>query len=142
MNNNENNGFNYTYSAKEQAELKKIREKYLADTKPSELDKMEQIRRLDAAVTQKATAAALIFGVIGTLTMGFGMSLIMTDLKEIFGDYGNIALPVGIAIGFIGMAGVIIAYPLYHHIIAKERKRIAPEILRITDELMAEKNNF
>jgi len=29
-NNNENNGFQYTYSAKEQAELKRIRDKYTA----------------------------------------------------------------------------------------------------------------
>ena len=31
-NNNENNGFQYTYSAKEQAELKRIRDKYAAPT--------------------------------------------------------------------------------------------------------------
>lgn len=136
MNNNENNGFQYKYSAKEQAELKKIREKYLADTKSTELDKMEQLRRLDAGVTKKATTVSLIFGIVGALIMGFGMSLIMTDLKEILGSHREMALLIGIIIGLVGMIGVIFAYPLYQHIVAKERKKIAPKILRLTDELI------
>lgn len=87
MNNSENNSFHYTYSAKEQAELKKIREKHLADTKPTELDKMAQIKMLDASVTKGATVSPLCVGIIGALIMGFGMSLIMSDLKEILGSH-------------------------------------------------------
>ncbi len=136
MNNNENNGFQYNYSAKEQAELKKIREKYLPDTKPEGLSTMERIRKLDEGVTKKGTAAALVLGIIGTLTMGFGMSLIMTDIKSILGSYADMALIISIVIGFVGMVGVISAYPLYHHITEKERGKIAPEILRLTEELL------
>ncbi len=135
-------GFQYNYSAKEQAELKKIREKYLPDKAPAAVDAMEQLRRLDAGVTQKGTIVALIFGVIGTLIMGFGMSLVMTDLKEILGSHRDMALALGIIIGFIGMLGVIVAYPLYQVIVAKERKKIAPEILRLADELLNERNGF
>ena len=40
-NNNENKGFQYTYSAKEQAELKRIREKYTPPTEAE--DKMERL---------------------------------------------------------------------------------------------------
>ncbi len=138
MNNNENNGFQYNYSAKEQAELKKIREKYITHTKSPELSTIEKIRKLDADVTKKGMTAALIFGIIGTLLMGFGMSLIMTDIKSILGAYSDMALIIGIIIGFIGMVGVIVAYPLYQSITAKERKKVAPEILRLTDELMNE----
>lgn len=43
--------FSYTYSAKQQEEIKKIREKYA----PKEADKMEQLRRLDESVTRKGT---------------------------------------------------------------------------------------
>ncbi len=137
MNNNENNGFNYTYSAKEQAELKKLRDKYIADTKPSETDKMTQIRKLDASVTQGASVFALCVGIIGALILGFGMSLIMTDLKEILGSHrDSMAMPLGIIIGLIGMALVLVAYPLYQYISEMKRKKVAPEILRLTDELM------
>ena len=54
MDNNENRGFQYTYSAKEQAEIRNIRDKY-TKTEDTE-DKMERLRRLDARVTQKAQA--------------------------------------------------------------------------------------
>ncbi len=138
MNNNENNGFQYNYSAKEQAELKKIREKYLPDTKPAEHSTMERIRKLDESVTKKGTVAALVLGIISTLTMGFGMSLIMTDIKSILGAYADMALIIGTVIGFVGMVGVIAAYPLYQHITEKERRKIAPEILRLTEELLGE----
>ncbi len=136
MNNNDNNGFNYTYSAKEQAELKKIRDKYIADTTPHELDKMAQIKRLDAGVTRGASVFAICCGIIGSLIMGLGMSLIMTDLKEILGPHSDMAMVLGIIIGLVGMVAVLVAYPVYQYISERKRKRIAPEILRLTDELL------
>ncbi len=126
--------FNYTYSAKEQQEIKAIRKKYEAPEQTE--DKMEQLRRLDATVTQKATTVSLVFGVIGALLLGFGMSLAMTNLGEIFGSYKGMAMLLGIIIGTLGIALVCVAYPLYNRTIKKEREKIAPEIIRLTDELM------
>ena len=124
--------FNYTYSAKERNEIQNIRKKYVA---PEE-DKMERLRRLDASVTEKATVAALIPGIIGALFLGFGMSLVMSDLSRMIGFGQNMAMFIGITIGIIGIALVCCAYPLYHHVIKRERAKIAPEILRLTEELM------
>ena len=133
-NNNENKGFQYTYSAKEQAELKRIREKY---TPPTETEsKMERLRRLDASVTQKAQAVALIFGVIGALILGTGMSLCMTDFAQILGSHRDMAMVIGIPIGLVGGVLATLAYPMYNLIVKRERKKIAPEIIRLTDELM------
>ena len=133
-NNLEKNGFTYTYSAKEQAELKKIREKYVAP--PQSEDKMERLRRLDASVTQTAQAVALVFGVIGTLILGLGMSLIMTDLAEILGSCKDMAMGIGILVGLVGGILASLAYPLYNAIVKAKRKKLAPEIMRLTDELM------
>jgi hypothetical protein len=133
-NNQEKNGFTYTYSAKEQAELKKIREKYVAP--PQSEDKMERLRRLDASVTQTAQAVALVFGVIGTLILGLGMSLIMTDLAEILGSCKDMAMGIGILVGLVGGILASLAYPLYNAIVKAKRKKLAPEIIRLTDELM------
>lgn len=131
----ENKGtFNYTYSAKEQEEIRNIRKKYAAPEKTE--DKMEQLRRLDAAVTQKATVVSLVFGVIGALILGTGMSLAMTEIGEMFGLQGAIAMLVGILIGIIGIVLVCVAYPIYNRITKKEREKIAPEIIRLTDALM------
>ncbi len=139
MKDNQNNGFEYSYSAPEQAELRKIREKYVYASKSDELSAIEKIRKIDAGVVKKGTLIALIIGITGTLIMGIGMSLVMTDLKEILGSGSDMALIIGIIIGFLGMVGVIAAYPLYQHITAKERKKVAPEILRLTDEVMNER---
>ena len=133
-NNNENKGFRYTYSAKEQAELKRIRDKYTPQTQTE--DKMERLRRLDASVTQSAQIAALVLGIIGTLILGFGMSLCMTELGEIFGLQKDMAMAVGIIIGVVGGIIASIAYPVYNAIVKSKRKKLAPEIIRLTDELM------
>ena len=129
-----NDGFSYTYSAKEQAEIKQIRKKYTKEDK--EENKMERLRRLDAGVTQKAQTVSLILGIVGALILGFGMSLIMSDLRAILGARTDLAMPLGILIGLVGGVFACLAYPLYHLIIKRERKKIAPEILRLTDELM------
>lgn len=123
-NHQEKETFQFTYSAREQAEIKNIRKKYL----PPEEDKMEQLRKLDAGVYQKGTTAALIVGIAGTLLLGIGMCCCMVWQQELF-------IP-GIIIGVIGIAVLAAAYPLYNRVIKKERKRIAPEIIRLTDELM------
>lgn len=135
MDNKENSGFCYTYSAKEQAELKRIREKYAPETDENE-DKMERLRRLDRGVSQKAQALSLTLGVIGVLVLGFGMSLAMSELGEILGSHRDMALLIGIIIGVLGGVLASLAYPVYNAVLKREREKIAPEILRLTDELM------
>lgn len=133
-NHNEPTGFSYTYSAREQAELKKIREKYTAPTEAE--DKMARLRRLDAGVTNTAQAVALIFGVLGALILGFGMSLCMTDIGTVLGMQGTAPMIVGIIIGIVGGVLASLAYPIYTATVRARRQKIAPEIIRLTDELM------
>ena len=119
-----NNSFNYTYSAREQEEIKKIRSKYV----PPVEDKMEQLRKLDASVTSKATTIGLIIGILGTLIFGTGMCCCLV--------WQGIWFIPGIVVGLVGMAVVAVAYPVYNRVIKREREKIAPEIIRLTDELM------
>lgn len=126
---NKEDTFQYTYSAKEQAEVEKIRKKYLS---PEE-NKMEQLRRLDNSATQKAQAWAIALGTIGALILGTGMSLFMTELGALLGDF---AMVIGIVVGVLGLVLVALAYPVYNRVLEKERQRIAPQILRLTEELM------
>ncbi len=125
--------FNYTYSAAQEREVEAIRQKYAEDTTPIEVDKMEQLRRLDAGVTNKASVVAMCMGIISALIMGFGMSLIMTDLADKIGLSSPIVF--GVIIGVVGMVGIIAAYPIYQVILKRERKRKAPQILKLTEEL-------
>ena len=125
-------GFKYTYSAKEQDEIKQIRQKYQSQ----EEDSMTRLRKLDASATSKASIISLVLGSIGTLILGIGMSLIMTDFAVRLGMTGVINMFVGILAGVFGIVLVALAYPMYNKVLNRERKKIAPEILRLTDELM------
>lgn len=118
------NGFYYTYSASQKEEVKKIRKKYM----PRETDKMEQLRRLDASATKKGTVIALIIGIAGSLILGVGMCCCMVWSDSLF-------VP-GIVIGLAGIVLIVSAYPIYARVTKKQRERIAPEIIRLTDELM------
>lgn len=115
--------FYYTYSAKKQEEINDIRSKYL----PREEDKMKQLRRLDKSATRPGTIVALIAGIISTLLFGVGMCCVMVWREALF-------IP-GIIIGVLGLSGVSAAYPLYTYITRRRREKLAPEILRLTDEL-------
>lgn len=126
MENENREKLTFTYSARQQEEIKKIRAKYAP---PAEIeDKMAQLRRLDASVTRKGTMVSLIVGVISALILGVGMCCCLV--------WGATLLIPGIAIGIVGIIGVALAYPLYNRITQKERERIAPEIIRLSDELM------
>lgn len=120
--------FQYTYSAPQQEEVRRIREKYLV----KEPTKLEQLRRLDESVTRRGSAIAIALGVLSSLVLGLGMCCTMVWA-------GNLFLP-GFVIGCFGILGICLVHPLYTRITDKERQRIAPEILRLTEELI-EGNN-
>lgn len=118
--------FTYTYSASQQEEIKNIREKYAPASRKE--DKMEQLRRLDKSVTKPGGIVSLTVGIISVLIMGTGMSCVMV--------WGETMFVPGIIIGIIGIAGMTAAYPIYKAITKRQQKKLAPEILRLTDELM------
>lgn len=120
--------FNYTYSASQQKEIMNIREKYAPAASAGEDDKMEQLRRLDRSATRTATVVSLTTGIISLLLLGVGMCCTMV--------WPSILFIPGIFIGIIGIAGMIATYPVYTRITKKQREKLAPEILRLSDELM------
>lgn len=118
--------FTYTYSATQQEEIKRIRKKYTPPTR--EEDKMERLRKLDRDVTRHGLAAAWMVGVVSTLVLGVGMCCTMVWDESLF-------VP-GIVIGVLGIFGICAAYPLYLRVTQRQREKLAPEIMRLTDELM------
>ncbi len=121
---NTDNNFSYKYSAKEAAEIKRIREKYA----PAETNKLELLRRLDKSVGTEARIWSLTVGILGAVIMGSGMSLCLVGPSEY--------LAAGVCIGLVGIVLVIIAYPIYSAILKRKRKKIAPTILALTEELI------
>lgn len=94
----ENNTFEYTYSPQRQQEVEQIRKAYL----PKQEDKMDQLRKLHSIPTRKATTASLTISIIGSLILGTGMSLCMTELGALL---GTLAVVLGIAVGIANRPG-------------------------------------
>ncbi len=117
-----NNKFSYTYSAETLEEIENIRKKYT----PQEETPLEKLRKLDNSVTNKASLISLTFGIISTLVLGVGMCCCLV-WKHLF--------VLGIVVGILGIAGVCIAYPLYKKVLETERKKIAPQILELAEQI-------
>lgn len=129
-------GFKLTYSAKQQAEIRQIRDKYTGTPKNEEESNIEKLRRLDKKVTDKATAFSLIVGISGTLLLGIGMSLSMSDFGKILGEYASLSMPVGIVVGLLGLGLACMALPVYNLALKRGRKKAAPEIIRLSEKLL------
>ena len=122
-------GFSYTYSAKENKEIQEIRMKYL----PQNESELDALRKLDAKVKRPANIFAYVFGSLGAVVMGSGMSLIMTDIGSKIG-MAEVMVP-GIIIGVMGMLMVVINYPIYKKILGSRRKKYADEVITLSDKI-------
>lgn len=120
---NKKETFEYTYSAKRQEEIEKIRKKYM----PKEEDKMELLRKLDRDVTKPGSIWSLAIGIIGCLLLGVGMCCTMVWAESFF--------VLGIIVGILGMVVMGTAYPVYVKITKRQREKLAPRILELTEEL-------
>ena len=116
----------YSYSASENQEIERIREKYTKSDKKE--TKLEQLRKLDASVRKSASALSLSVGIIGALILGLGMSCVMVWSDKMF-------VP-GIILGLAGIVIAGVAYPIYKSKAEKKRKEVAPLIISLTDELI------
>ena len=120
---NNENTFEYTYSAKQQEEIEAIKKKYV----PAKEDKMETLRKLDKSAETMGTMIGILLGVVGTLIMGGGMSLCMV--------WTDSYMLLGIILGLVGIAVMAVAFPVFKYVTQKQREKIAPQILALTEEL-------
>ena len=116
--------FSYKYSAKENEEIQEIRKKYLPKTE----SKLDEVKRLDAQVQNSGITESLCVGIISSLVFGTGMCLVMQVLGS-----GIITIVLGVLIGLMGMAGMILAYPVYRAQQRKAKEKLSPRILELID---------
>ena len=110
--------------------VEKIRTQYIE----KERTELDALRELDAKVKRPANMFAYIFGSISAIVMGFGMSLVMTDIGESLGMAETMA--PGVMIGLIGMAAAMINYPMYQKILGSRRKKYADQIISLSNKIM------
>ena len=115
--------FNYSYSAERQSEIDTIRKKYLP--REEQEDKLEQLRKLDASVGTPGLIVSMALGILSALIFGIGMCCFLLWSKWV----------LGIILCIVGVVGMLVAPWLYRKMVEKRRQKIAPEILRLTEEL-------
>ena len=125
----QDNTFSYKYSAVENKEIQEIRKRYL----PQSESKLEELKRLDMQVQNAGMVESLCIGIISSLVFGLGMCLAM----QIIGT-GIGMMVLGIVIGIIGMAGILVAYPVCRRKQRKAKENLSPRILELTEELYQE----
>lgn len=128
---NDSDKFSYTYSApteEERREIEDIRSAYAPATESE--DRLAQLRALNERATRPARIAALTLGIGGILLFGLGMS--MTLAWELIAG--------GIVVAVIGMLATIVANPVRRVLLKLGKRKYGAEILRLTDELLGEKN--
>ncbi len=113
--------------------VQKIRTQYME----KENTHLNALKELDAKVKRPANIFAYVFGSVGAIVMGSGMSLVMTDIGEKLGMEST--MTAGIVIGVVGMLMAIVNYPIYKRILSSRRKKYADQIMKLSEEIMEQK---
>ncbi|MBP3781870.1 MAG: hypothetical protein J6I68_01325 [Butyrivibrio sp.] len=117
------NTFEYNYSAERAREVEAIRRKY---EEPKE-DKFEQLKALDRQAERRGQILSIAIGIIGTLILGTGMSMVMVGQVLYF-------IP-GVVIGIVGALALGAAYPIYKKVTQKDRDKVAGQVLALVKQL-------
>lgn len=112
--------------------VEKIRTQYME--KEAGEKNLDKLRELDAQVKRPANVFGYVFGSIGAIIMGAGMSLVMTDIGAQLGI--SATMPVGITVGVAGMIMAIINYPIYRKILSSRREKYADKILELSEKII------
>ena len=107
----------------------KIRSQY-TETEHTQLD---ALKALDNKVKKPAKVFGYTYGSIGTIVMGAGMSLVMTDIGSLLGMTETL-IP-GIAVGIAGLAMALTTYPIYKKILNSRKKKYASKIIELSDRI-------
>ena len=110
--------------------VEKIRSQY-TEARHTELD---ALKALDARVKKPAHIFGYVYGTIGAIVMGAGMSLVMTDIGSVLG-MAETMVP-GIAVGLVGLLMACTTYPIYKKILNIRKKKYAPQILELSERAM------
>lgn len=110
--------------------VEKIRSQYME----SEHTELDALKTLDAKVKKPVKVFGYIYGSIGAIVMGTGMSLVMTDVGSMLGM--NDPLIPGIAVGVVGLVISCTTYPIYKKILTSRKKKYAAKIMELSDRIM------
>ena len=123
--------FKYKYSApneRERKEIEYIKRQY--QKKDDRQMKLEKLRKLDNKVKSVPAIIALIFGIVGSLVFGLGLTMVLE---------WNLLLCGSVTAG-IGLIPIALAYPVFNKLFNKLKSKYADEIIGLSEELLNGEN--
>lgn len=112
----------------------KIVEKIRAEYTLKEVSALDELKALDARVKRPANGFGYVYGSLGSIIMGTGMSMVMTDIGAILGLKD--AMPLGVAMGLVGIVMVLSTYPIYKMILTSRKNQYAAEVLALSEKVL------
>lgn len=119
--------FNYSYSApneSERREIESIKKQYISA--PKKEDKLERLRDLNKRVMQPPLIISLTIGIVGTLVMGVGLTMVL--------EWNIVAW--GVMTGILGAAIAASAYPIYKAILNRNKRKYGERIIELSNDLL------
>ena len=89
---------------------------------------LDELRKIDAKVTNTSAYVAILVGIVGVLTFGTGLSLVLSFNKLI----------LGIIVSFFGLVIMGFGYASNKIILNKMKKKYAPRVLELSEKLLRE----
>ena len=123
-----NEKFSFKYVApteEERKEIASIRKQYVS--KEEGESKIDRLRRLDDMVKSPAMMWGLIFGVVGLLIFGLGMTMILEWSLLVW----------GILVCVVGCVPMGLAYPTYCAVLSRNKQKYGDEIIKLSEELLS-----
>lgn len=96
-------------------------------------EKLLRLRKLHGIPVRNARMAAMSIAGGGLMLLILGLRLIIADLM---GQSGTVMLAAGMLICFMGWVLIMLRHPVYRWIITRHRRRIAPKVLQLAEELL------
>ncbi|MBQ8293653.1 MAG: dihydropteridine reductase [Bacilli bacterium] len=91
--------------------------------------KLDELKALDKKAKRGANVFAYIFGIVGSLVLGFGMCVAM---EVIIAEY----MIAGIIIGCLGLLMVSVNYSIYNKLLIKGKNKYAGQILELSNSIL------
>lgn len=120
--------FEYTYSApteQERREIQSIKSRYTGQYDSKE-DKFTRLKELDGKVKSVSTTLGLVFGTIGLLLFGLGLTMVLEWSIWLW----------GIVLMVVACVPMALAYPIYNATHKRLSDKYRDEIVKLSDELL------
>ena len=127
-----NKDFVYTYSAptaEERKEIESIRGNYTKVVDKTS-DKLTLLRKLDNKAKNTPATIALIVGILTTLVMGVGLTMVLEWHIVVW----------GVIVGVVGLIPTCLVYPMYLQLSKYYKNKYRQQILDLSDELLNDEN--